>query len=121
MIQQNDFNDWLNIIIENDTPNKDVIAYWFGISETEDDYELYLNGSNEFDETDEDWACNYDFMITCEDLKLKASGANWEDVLNHVIALIKQYFNTEKFKDSFLDKSTAIACGFSGGDLIRLR
>ena len=55
---ENIFNNWLDQILKTEKPNADIQAYYFGILETEDGYETYLVGSEEFDEENEDWACN---------------------------------------------------------------
>ena len=75
------FNDWLDKITRTENPNSDIIAYYFGIMETANGYEIYLVGSKEFDEDDGGWACNTDFMPTDKYLKLGQQETDWEKIL----------------------------------------
>jgi len=116
MIQDN-FNTWLDKIIRTEIPDKDIIAYYFGIFESTDGYITYLTGSKEFDETDSDWACNTDFVPKDKYLNLGQTGTNWEAILEQTKTLIQNFKQSPTFKNSFLDKAK-IATGFDDGELI---
>ncbi|MGQ7947569.1 hypothetical protein [Flavobacterium sp. WC2509] len=118
---ENIFNDWLDQILKTEKPNADIQAYYFGILETEDGYETYLVGSEEFDEEDEDWACNTDFEPKNKYLTLGQNGVDWELILADVKKNIENYIQSPNFKNSFLEKAKAIATGFDGGDLFRIK
>jgi hypothetical protein len=118
---ENIFNDWLDQIIKTEKPNADIQAYYFGILETEDGYETYLVGSEEFDEEDDDWACNMDFVPENKYLTLGQNEVDWELILADVKKYIENYIQTPNFKNSFLEKAKAIATGFDGGDLYRIK
>lgn len=121
MTTQQKFNNWLDNIIATEKPDKDIIAYWFGIFESNDGYQTYLIGSKIFDDDDSDWACSDDFTPKNKYFPLGQSGADWQIILDEVKKYVADYLQTSTFKNSFLDKSTAIACGFDDGDLYRIK
>lgn len=118
---ENTFNNWLNQILKTEKPNADIQAYYFGIVETTEGYETYLIGSKEFDEKDDDWACNIDFVPKDKYLTLGQNGVDWELILVDVKKCIENYIQTPNFKNSFLEKAKAIATGFDGGDMYRIK
>jgi hypothetical protein len=115
------FNDWLDTILKTEKPNADIIAYYFGILETTNGYETYLVGSKEFDEEDDDWACNSDFEPENKYLKIGQKGTDWKLILEDVQQHIENYTHTLNFENSFLEKAKAIATGFDDGDLYRIK
>jgi hypothetical protein len=49
---------WLRIIETHEgVPPADVIAFNFGLFESDQGYRMYLVGSLEYSEDDDDWAC----------------------------------------------------------------
>ncbi len=120
-MQQAKFNKWLDHIIQNESPDSNIIAYYFGIFETENGFETYVIGSKEFDENDDDWACNVDFEPINKYLELGQINTDWQQILAQNKEYIKAYMQSENFKGSFLDKSKVIATGFDGGDLFILK
>lgn len=122
MTTQQKFNDWLDKIIKTEKPNDDIIAYWFGIVETTEGFETYLVGSKEFDEDDDDWACNTDFVPKNKYLPIgQRDGDEWEQTIEEIKGYITDYILSPNFKNSFLEKAKAIATGFDDGDVIRVR
>ena len=115
------FNDWLNTIILKEKPSNDIVAYYFGIIETTNGFEVYLTGSKIFDEEDEDWACNVDFVPKDKYYKIEYETDEWEFVLKLVQQMLEGYVQTKDFAGSFLENSIAIAYGFDGGDLYRIK
>lgn len=101
---ENIFNDWLDEILKTEKPNADIQAYYFGILETEDGYETYLVGSEEFDEEDEDWACNTDFEPKNKYLTIGQNGVDWELILADVKKNIENYIQSQTLKIAFLKK-----------------
>jgi len=61
MIFEREFNNWIEEINMKESSVNGILAFWFGLFETENGYTMYLTGSNEFDEEDDDWACSIDF------------------------------------------------------------
>ncbi len=121
MTVQQKFNYWLDQIIRSEKPGNEVVAYWFGIFETDQGYETSLTGSKTYDEHDDDWACNIDFAPADKYLLLGQPGREWEDILDDVKGYLIEYFKTETFRNSFLNNSQVIACGFEDGDIYRLK
>lgn len=121
MTIQQKINNWLDNIVATEKPDKEIIAYWVGIFKSIDGYKTYLIGSKTYDDNDVDWACNVDFEPKNKYLTLGQSGADWQVVLDEVKKCVMDYLQTQAFKSSFLEKSTAIACGFDDGDLYRLK
>lgn len=57
-----EFLKWLRRVNQSSPPPDDVVAYNFGIFESEGGYILYLVGSREYDPDDDDWACHEDYV-----------------------------------------------------------
>jgi hypothetical protein len=120
MNQQN-FNKWLEKIIQTEKPGDEVIAYYFGIFEASDGFKIYLIGSAQFDEEDSDWACNLSFEPIEKYLILDYVNADCQAVLEDVKLLINNFIQSSVFKNSFLYYAKAIATGFDNGDLFRIK
>lgn len=121
MVSANDFmlfSNWLNKILEQNIP-KEVKAFNFNLYEGADNtYHIQLIGSNEFDEIDEDWACNETYT-TGEDICCIARTkdiAKWEQGLNYIIKLVKQYL-VQGENASILKKVFAVGVGFVDGNI----
>lgn len=114
-----DFLNWLNGITNR--PSGNIQAYWFGLFESEKGYVIYLTGSNNYDEVDDDWACNIDFTPENKYLDLGLKGYKWEDVLDIATNLIKDFTKSEEYKKHFISKADHIAVGFDDGDLIKIK
>jgi hypothetical protein len=120
-MKQEIFNEWLDDILKSEKPSDDIIAYYFGILESTEGFMTYLIGSAEFTDDDDGWACNDDFTPRNKYLNLGNDPNDWEKVLEEVKSLVLNYIKLPQFKDSFLDKSIAIATGFDDGDLCKLK
>ena len=116
MINYNEFEQWLNGIIEDQFP-VEGIAICFNLYEEENDYTwaVQIISAESYDEEDDDWACNEVFS-TGENLFVFELEADWEDVAEEFCATIKQYLEKGKNKDQ-LTQYDAIAAGFVDGDL----
>lgn len=113
--------DWLFELCDSEKPDKSVIAYNFGLFETEQGYTIYLTGSKEYDKDDPDWATNNDFEPAQKYYPLPTSeykNVEWDKVLDKIKKQLQDFTNTEKFKNSFFAKAKAITTGFDDGDLI---
>jgi hypothetical protein len=118
-----DFEKWIKKIVDSEHPNKDIIGYYFGIFESgTKEYTLYLSGSTEFDEEDEDWACNDDFEPKEKYLPLpQYKNLKWEEVLNEIVGILKKFIETNVYKNSFFLRAKGIATGFDEGNLILIK
>lgn len=113
-------NEWLFRICETEKPDKSVIAFNFGLFETENGYTIYLIGSKEYDKDNPDWATNSDFEPSLKYYPLPPSeyrNLKFEEVLDKIKSKLKDFTKTEKFKNSFFAKAKAITVGFDEGDL----
>ena len=116
--------EWLFHLCDVEHPGKSIIAYNFGIFETENGYTIYLIGSKEFDKDDSDWAANNDFVPKSKYYPLpekEYKGLKWEKVLDKVKVHLEDFTKTGKFKNSFFAKAKAITTGFDDGDLVRIK
>lgn len=116
-------HNWISKICETEHPDDSIIAYHFGLFESDKGYTIYLAGSAEFDEDDSDWACNSDFEPEEKYLLLPDEFQNqsWEEVLDKAVASLTAYTTTATFQSSFLATVTAITTGFDDGDLVRIK
>jgi hypothetical protein len=119
------FDGWVETLIQNENPSAEIIAINFGIFESEKGYKLYLGGFKEYDENNDDWAVGLGDFSPCEKYftlpKRDFKKLNWDEVQENVAELIRNYMNKESYKDSFLDKATAITTGFDEGDLLKIK
>jgi hypothetical protein len=118
------FNNWMLRLNRVENPSDEIIAFNFGLFETETGYTLYLTGAKHFDENDPDWATAEDFEpeekyfpIPHADTK----GLKWEQVLEKTKAIVEAYLSTDDFRNSFLKNAKAITTGFDDGDLFRVK
>ena len=85
---------------------------------------MYVIGSREFDENDDDWTCNNDFEPRNKYFDIPTSystNKDWEVILKDSLAILKEYVISQKFDTSIFRNAIAIALGFDGGDLNRVK
>jgi hypothetical protein len=122
---QTQFNNWINKIINNDSPDSSIIAINFGIFESEKGYKVYLAGFENYDKDGDDWATGLgdfspkDLYFQIPEKEYKDS--DWQAILDKVVDLINKFMSTDFYKDSFLDKAIVISTGFDDGDLIKIK
>lgn len=110
--------DWISDIDKNEKLPSDIIALNFGLFEP---YGIELIGSNEYDEEDEDWACNEDFVPqkrTCPKLPI-SSDTPWERVLEEITIILKDLVKENKNIRLFQVKH--ITTGFCDGNLVVIK
>ncbi|MBL0152390.1 MAG: hypothetical protein IPP93_02445 [Chitinophagaceae bacterium] len=118
------FDHWISQILEEEKPGPDIIAWYFGIFETETGFTIYLSGSAAYDPEDDDWASLTDFEPADKYLAIElpeSENPGWEVILASVKFTITTFTETGAFQSSFLNKSVAICTGFDDGDLERIR
>lgn len=114
------FNDWLAQICTTESPDDSIIAFNFGLFETENGYMVYLVGSSTYDEEDEDWATEEDFVPSIKYFELPPEEfrhLRFDVVQQKVKAKIEAFMQTDIFKQSFLFRAVAITIGFDDGNL----
>lgn len=89
-------SEWIQTIERENSLPDDTVGLYFGIFEEgyTGNYMLYLVGSNNYDDTDSDWACmsNQTFIpenMYCPILPL-SPGDSWEDDLKQITDCLKQ-------------------------------
>jgi len=114
------FHEWVDNINETERIDKSIIAFNFGLFESEEGFTMYLTGSKVFDKNDDDWATNIDFepkqkyfSFGNEFLKDK----DWQDILKYAASLVQSYVKSEDFKTSVFAQAIAITVGFDDGEL----
>ena len=116
--------NWLNRIEQIDgVPPREVIAFNFGIFESEDGYKMYLVGGFEYDENDDDWACIEmpEALHRYLDISSEMKSESWETVLNNSANILSELEHEGKLNDTILRNAIAITTGFDDGELIKIR
>lgn len=114
------FKNWIEEITKIEKLGANIIALYFGLFESENSYVLYLSGSEEYDEKDDDWAVNDDFRAENYLEFSKNDYNNWEIVLETSKNLVEEYFKTFDFNNSELKNIQNVSIGFDDGDLIKI-
>ncbi len=111
-----EINRWINDI----NARPDIAAINIGLIQTETDYQAYLIGSFEYDQDDDDWACNEDFVPSQKYLTLPNSAElSWQDVQNQITQIVSQILLTHS--NNILTYSPVVTVGFDGAELIRIK
>lgn len=119
-----DIIKWIDNIQQRDgIPPKEVVAFNFGIFENENGYVLYLVGSFDYDENDDDWASlelpveSYRYLNFPIAFKTK----KWDLILSYCSNLLSELEAEGKLNIPLLQNAIAITTGFDDGDLIKIR
>lgn len=115
MILYSDFEKWLDSIFTSKLDST-VIALNFNIYETTNSYDIELIGSDEFDEENEDWACNTIFSSNTMFEIENNTFSNWESALEFISGLIKEYLNKGN-NSNYIKSFKGIGVGFIDGDI----
>ena len=110
-------SEWLDNVLEAEIPNE-VIAFGFNLYDAGDyNWSMELIGTSEFDTDDEDWLCNEvtDFDTRDEPFQW-SQNTEWEEILNHITDILKEYLESGKYADVLKAKS-GIGVGFVDGDV----
>lgn len=118
------FHEWVDNINKTERIDKSIIAFNFGLFESEEGFTMYLTGSKVFDKDDDDWATNRNFepkqkyfSFGNEFLKDK----DWQDILKYAESLVQSYVKSEYFKTSIFAQAIAITVGFDDGELTLIK
>lgn len=113
---------WLEAV-DNPVP-EGIKAIYIGIFESENGYMLHLAGSRHYDENDEDWACDEDFVPEQQYTELYTKGmkdTGWESILNAVVSAVSRYLETKSDDPSSPFHGKIVAVGFDDGNLVRVQ
>ena len=114
-------NNWLQEITTTERLSASIEAIYIGLFESDPDYQIYMLGSSEYEDEDDDWACNEDFEPQQKYLgsQIKTEEMEWKTLLNEVIDIVKRHM--QNHSNSILNKVKHVAVGFDDGDLVRIR
>lgn len=110
---------WLIKINQTEKVPENIVALNFNLYEGP--YALDLIGSATYDESDEDWACNEDYipgLRRCPSLVIP-DDKSWEEVLKMVESILRDLIR--EMPDIELFKVQHIAIGFVDGNLIIIK
>ena len=110
---------WLIKINQTEKVPENIVALNFNLYEGP--YALDLIGSATYDESDEDWACNEDYipgLRRCPSLVIP-DDKSWEEVLKMVESILRDLIR--EMPDIELFKVQHIAVGFVDGNLIIIK
>lgn len=116
---KNTIKKWLIQIDKKEKLSQNIVALNFNLYEGP--YALDLIGSNTYDENDEDWACNEDFipgLRRCPSLEIP-DDKSFEEVLKIVESILRDLIR--EMPDIELFKVQHIAVGFVDGNLIIIK
>ena len=117
---QKDLENWITDILENERP-EGISAFRFGIDEIEEGYLLYLAGSKQYDELDDEWASfPPEFVAEKELIISNDDEKEWYWILLEVIYCLGRVLRKNNLKHSFLGGNIPVHTGFPGGDLFRI-
>lgn len=115
--------DWLSKLCDAEFPDESIVAYNFGLFETQNGYTIYLIGSKEFDNDDSDWACNNDFEPEHKYFDLPANdykSLSWQQVMDKIVSELTAFSKSSRFRNSYFSQAQAITTGFDDGDLVQI-
>lgn len=101
---------------------EDAVAINFNLYEGEEAYSVQLIAADEFDEEDEDWACE-EIFSTEDDLfviPMTEDIEEWEDALFYIKSLIEEYLKVSSCRD-ILENLEGIGVGFVDGNIELLK
>lgn len=108
---------WLVRLSENEKIPKNIIALNFNISEP---YGISLIGSWVYDENNDDWACNEDFIPENFFISLDIlEGLSWEQVLKILFQIFSELLKDNPGLKIF--QIPYISIGFVDGDLMKIK
>ena len=107
---------WLDGISDSENLPDNIQAIYIGLFEGEENFYIYMIGSASFDEDDEDWACNDDFIPQSSYLDTCiAHSEAWEEFMDDVVDILKEYIDTRK--DTILNKVSHVGIGFDDSNI----
>ncbi|MGI4760691.1 MAG: hypothetical protein ACRYF0_08300 [Janthinobacterium lividum] len=119
---QAELGSWLQEIVMSAKPSKEIAAFRFGLGEVERGYVLYLAGSINYDELDDEWA-SYppEFLFEKELIISNSEEQEWYWILLQVIYSLGRVLRDSVVQESFLGGIKPVYTGFEDGDLYRIK
>ncbi|MGI4741110.1 MAG: hypothetical protein ACRYG7_38580 [Janthinobacterium lividum] len=118
---QVELENWLCEIVTTEKPAKTIAAFRFGLGEIEEGYVLYLAGSENYNEADDEWAAYPPKFLVEKELIISASEEQeWYWMLLQVIYSLGRVLRRSPVQESFLGGEMPVYTGFEDGDLYRI-
>ncbi|MDF1699328.1 MAG: hypothetical protein P1U56_25975 [Saprospiraceae bacterium] len=113
---------WINRIDIKEQIPKSIKAFNFRIIETENDYQIYLVGTNYYDSQNDDWPCEEDFTPKEKYLSLGKDSKkwNWDEIQLIVRTGIEEFIETRISPLTFVHKADYLTTGLDDGELKRI-
>lgn len=114
-------SEWLDDVLEDVLKTgipPEVTAFGFNLYDDGDTHwSMELIGTSEFDKDNEDWLCNEvtDFATRNTPFQWDQE-AEWEEILNDITGILKEYIKSGKYAGVLKAKS-GIGVGFVDGDI----
>ncbi len=121
---ENILKGWIKEISDEEIVPENIQALNFGIFESENGYTVYLTGSMEYDNEDDDWACNEDFVPNNRYLEFNGeeiSNLDWEDFQNLMVESLKSIISSKEISEYKILNVDNIAIGFDDGELVKVK
>jgi len=116
-------SNWLAVLLADQPPPSNIVAFNVGLYETPDGYCAYLSGATKFDASSDDWALEdayspneREFVLPSIQLQI----SNWQDALSQVHRALKLALSRSPLNNSALARAQAVTVGFDDGDLERV-
>ena len=117
-------HNWIKLLCIEEAPAECIIALNFGVFESLNGFTLYLIGSCDFDEEDDDWACSVVYEPKRKYLEIIPPGyvnINYNLFLSEVIEIISSLLLDTEINESKLFYNRIVTIGFDDGDLLRIK
>ena len=113
---EKDFIEWLDGQLNEDLTSQ-VVA--FNINIYESPFSIEVVGSYEFDQDDDDWACNEDWVPKKRTTTVSGSiyGSSWNEAQDNILNMARSYLRSGSVNAHKLVAAKAFAVGFVDGNL----
>jgi hypothetical protein len=119
---QTELENWLFEIVSDESPAKELLAFRIGLDEVGEGYLLYLAGSVNYHEADDEWAAHPPEFTAAKELVIAVDEQKeWHWMLLEVIYSLGRVLRKHPLQNSFLGDTTPVYTGFVGGDLYRIK
>ncbi|MEX6690832.1 hypothetical protein QTN47_25210 [Danxiaibacter flavus] len=109
--------DWLLDICNSNKPKKSIIKFKFELFESANDYTIVLAGVNTYDEGKNRSVTRIEYRPRNMYFKLQETyyvGLDRQQLLDKLTAELKDFSNTEKFRNSFFTKARIVVFETNG-------
>ncbi len=114
--------NWLDEIKNDAMPPSNIIAFNFGIFQTKKGFQIYLTGSEHYNNEDDDWAFNEHYVPNKKYFNAEeySKHMGWSQFLDFAKLNITEAIKHNKNAQDLFANAMAVTTGFDDGDLILL-